>query len=79
MFWHNLLKRFIFAYLVRSNTKIPTGCREAKTKRFNKYLPCLHAYVHMRACVGALVAAPPEHRESHQMHRTAYYGKNAPL
>lgn len=53
MFWHNLLKRFIFAYLVRSNTKIPPGCRESKTKRFNKYpvavCACVHAYVHTRA------------------------------
>ena len=49
MFWHNLLKRFIFAYLVRSNTKIPPGCREPKTKRFNKYMPCLRACVYTRA------------------------------
>lgn len=56
MFWHNLLKRFIFASCIPRKAKIPPGCRKPKTKRFNKYPVVVCACVHTRAWVGALVA-----------------------
>ena len=57
MFWHNLLKRFIFTSWVLRNTKIPPGCREEKTKRFNKYPVVVCACVHTRA---RMVATPTQ-------------------
>lgn len=46
VFWHKLLNRFIFASWIPRGTKIPPGCREPKTKRFNKYPVVVCAYVH---------------------------------
>lgn len=85
VFWHNLLNRFIFSYLVRSNTNIPPGCREEKTKRFNKYpvvvCACVHTYA--RAWVGALVATATGALQTTPNPGTrpikTFYGKNPPL
>lgn len=59
MFWHNLLNRFIFASYIPRRTKIPPGCREDKTKRFNKYpvVVCACVYTCIRARVSGCIGS----------------------
>lgn len=70
----NLLKRFIFAYMVRRNTKIPPGFPDTKIKRFNKYPVVVCACVH--TCIRAHVRMGPlhHHRSTGRATRTQAHG-----